>query len=141
MLPVVWITTFVVLTTAALTESELEEIAHEIPTGPLQESATTPLRPLVGTTLTVAEVPEPSVTVAVEADALKPKVGGALVLFAEVIVANRPWFAPVRPEVKNSVSGSPVPGGVALLVPKTISHKDGFDIAFPVESMSWPRKA
>src|ERR1700733_8780737 len=133
---VVVITTFVVLTAVALTESELEENAHEIPTGPLQESATSPLKPLVGTTLTEAEVLEPSVTVAVEVDALKPKVGEALVLFAEVIVANKPWSAPVRPEVKNSVSGSPVPGGVALLVPKTISHSDGFAMAFPVESMS-----
>jgi len=46
--------------------------------------------PLVGTTLTVAEVLEPSVTVAVGANALKPKVEEALVLFAEVIVANKP---------------------------------------------------
>ena len=89
-LPVVLIATFVVLTAVALTESELEENAHEIPTGPLQESATSPLKPLVGTTLTVAEVLEPSVTVAVGANALKPKVEEALVLFAEVIVANKP---------------------------------------------------
>jgi hypothetical protein len=135
------IVTFVVLGAVALTERGLEENVHETPTGPLQESATFPLKPLVGTTLTVADMLEPSVTVAVEVDALNPKVGAEVVLLTVAIVANKPWAAPVRPEVKNSVLGSPVPGGVALLVPKAISHSEGFATTFPVESMICPTKA
>lgn len=138
---VVLITTFVVLTALAVTGSESEAKVQETPTGPLHESATFPLKPLVGTTLTVADVLEPSVKVAADVDALNPKVGADVVLFVVVIVANKPWEAPVRPEVKNRVFGSPVPGGVALLVPKIISHKEGFATGFPVESMICPKNA
>jgi hypothetical protein len=59
-MPAVLIWTFAVLTAVALREIELGENVHEIPTGPLQESATSQLKPLVGTRLTVAEVLEQS---------------------------------------------------------------------------------
>ena len=64
--------TVLVATAVGVTVSWLGEKEQVMPTGPLQESVTLPLKLFVGATLIVAVVELPVVTVAVEVEALKP---------------------------------------------------------------------
>ena len=88
-----------VLVAAAVgdTVSWLEEKVQVMPTAPLQERVTLPLKLLVGSTLMVAVVELPDATVATEVEALKPKVAAAVEVVVLAIAANRPCASPASP--------------------------------------------
>ena len=87
----VWIVTVPVATALAVTLSDAGENAQVAPAGsPLHASATEPLNPFAGATLTVAEVELPAGIVAAPAEALKPNVGELPVVVAFVMPASRP---------------------------------------------------
>lgn len=67
---------------------------------PVQVSATAPLKLLVGTALMTAVAEEPSLTVSVELEALKPNVAVPLVVELVLIAPSRPCFSWASPAVK-----------------------------------------
>ena len=79
------------------TLSWLGEKLQVTPTGPLQERVTLPLKPLVGATLMAVVVELPAETVAVEAEALKPKVAAAVEVVVLAMPAKRPCASLARP--------------------------------------------
>ena len=68
----------------------LGEKVQVTPTGPLQARVTLPLKLLVGTTLMVAVVELPAVTVAAEVEALKPKAAAPVAVVVLAMPAKRP---------------------------------------------------
>jgi hypothetical protein len=72
------------------TVSELEDKVHEMPVGAAQVRLTAPLKLSVGAMLRVAWVEVPEVMLAVEVEALKPKVAGAVEVVELEMAAKRP---------------------------------------------------
>ena len=79
------------------TDSELGEKVQVMPVGAVQARLTMPLKLSVGATLMVAWVESPAVTLAVEVEALKPKVAAPAAVVELAMAAKRPCASLARP--------------------------------------------